>query len=106
MRAAQVDGAGAKKSWKFLQKYWHKGAFFQDEGDAGRDAVGGDAIFRRDYSSPTGDDKMDKTVLPKVGALRPNARHSHMHCQSVHFCRSIFMPMRRGHSAQSMFARG
>ena len=59
--------AGApKKSWKFLQKYWHKGAFFQDAGDAGRDAVGGDAIFRRDFSAPTGDDKMDKTVLPKV----------------------------------------
>ena len=62
----QVDGKGPKKSWKFLQKYWHKGAFFQDEGDAGRDAVGGDAIFRRDYSAPTGEDKMDKTVLPKV----------------------------------------
>ena len=67
MWLAQVDGAGAKKSWKFLQKYWHKGAFFQDEGDAGRNAVGGDDIFRRDYSGPTGEDKMDKTVLPKVG---------------------------------------
>ena len=62
----QDDSRGPKKSWKFLQKYWHKGAFFQDEGDAGKDAVGGDTIFRRDYSAPTGDDKMDKTVLPKV----------------------------------------
>ena len=35
--------------------------------------MGGDAIFRRDYSSPTGDDKMDKTVLPKVGTLYLNA---------------------------------
>lgn len=67
MLCALQDGAGApKKSWKFLQKYWHKGAFFQDAGDAGRDAVGGDAIFRRDFSAPTGDDKMDKTVLPKA----------------------------------------
>ncbi len=64
--AVQDDSRGPKKSWKFLQKYWHKGAFFQDEGDAGKDAVGGDSIFRRDYSAPTGDDKMDKTVLPKV----------------------------------------
>lgn len=62
----QDDRRGPKKSWKFLQKYWHKGAFFQDEGDAGKDAVGGDNIFGRDYSAPTGDDKMDKTVLPKV----------------------------------------
>ncbi|CAK0784323.1 hypothetical protein CVIRNUC_007527 [Coccomyxa viridis] len=79
----KVDGAGAKKSWKFLQKYWHKGAFFQDEGDAGRDAVGGDAIFRRDYSSPTGDDKMDKTVLPKVMQVknfgrRGRTKHTHL----------------------------
>ena len=65
-RLLQDDQRGAKKSWKFLQKYWHKGAFFQDEGDAGKDAVGGDSIFRRDYSAPTGDDKMDKSVLPKV----------------------------------------
>ena len=63
---AQDDGMGQKKSWKFLQKYWHKGAFFQDAGDAGKDAVGGDNIFRRDFSAPTGDDKMDKSVLPKA----------------------------------------
>ena len=62
----QDDRRGPKKSWKFLQKYWHKGAFFQDEGDAGTDADGGDSGIRRDYSAPTGDDKMDKTVLPKV----------------------------------------
>lgn len=63
---AQDDGKSTKKSWKFLQKYWHKGAFFQDAGDAGKDAVGGDDIFRRDFSAPTGDDKMDKSVLPKA----------------------------------------
>lgn len=65
---AQVDAKAPKKSWKFLQKYWHKGAFFQDAGDAGMDAVGGDDIFRRDYSEATGEDKMDKSVLPKVRA--------------------------------------
>ena len=75
--------AGApKKSWKFLQKYWHKGAFFQDAGDAGRDAVGGDAIFTRDFSAPTGDDKMDKTVLPKVlcALFSLPAVHRRHHC--------------------------
>ena len=25
----KVDTKGPKKSWKFMQKYWHKGAFFQ-----------------------------------------------------------------------------
>lgn len=64
-----MESKAPKKSWKFLQKYWHKGAFFQDAGDAGKDAVGGDNIFRRDYSAPTGEDKMDKTILPKARAL-------------------------------------
>lgn len=54
-----------KKKWKFMQKYYHKGAFFQTESDD-RDGAGGDDIFRRDFSAPTGEDKMDKTILPKV----------------------------------------
>ncbi|CAM6037547.1 unnamed protein product [Sphagnum compactum] len=57
--------ASSKKKWKFMQKYYHKGAFFQSESDD-RDAAGGDAIYRRDFSAPTGEDKMDKTILPKV----------------------------------------
>ncbi|GKC29205.1 hypothetical protein Tco_1036499 [Tanacetum coccineum] len=28
--------------------------------------AGADGVYRRDYSSPTGEDKMDKTILPKV----------------------------------------
>eukprot|EP00897_Mesotaenium_endlicherianum_P003419 jgi/Mesen1/3104/ME000184S02165 len=55
-----------KKKWKFMQKYFHKGAFFQDSPDD-RGGTAGDAeIYRRDFSAPTGDDKMDRTVLPKV----------------------------------------
>jgi microfibrillar-associated protein 1 len=57
--------ASSKKKWKFMQKYYHKGAFFQSESDD-RDAAGGDTIYRRDFSAPTGEDKMDKTILPKV----------------------------------------
>ncbi len=57
-----------KKKWRFLQKYWHKGAFFQDVPDAADKGAGGDEIFGRDFSAPTGDDKMDKTVLPKARA--------------------------------------
>ncbi|CAI0385116.1 unnamed protein product [Linum tenue] len=46
-----------KQKWRFMQKYFHKGAFFQDEGDN---------VFKRDFSAPTGEDKMDKSILPKV----------------------------------------
>ena len=55
-----------KEKWRFLQKYWHKGAFFQETSDNpySRDQV--DEVYARDYSAPTGEDKLDKSVLPKV----------------------------------------
>mmetsp|Transcript_33709 Transcript_33709/g.95363 ORF Transcript_33709/g.95363 Transcript_33709/m.95363 type:complete len:462 (-) Transcript_33709:1053-2438(-) len=53
------------KKWNFMQKYWHKGAYFQEATD-GKDRTGVDEIFRRDFSGPTGEDKMDKAMLPKV----------------------------------------
>lgn len=57
-----------KKKWKFLQKYWHKGAFFQGEDEAG-DSILGD-ILRRDYDAPTGEDKFDKQMLPQIMQVR------------------------------------
>lgn len=36
--------------------------------DASDKGAGGDAIFTRDFSAPTGEDKMDKSVLPKARA--------------------------------------
>jgi microfibrillar-associated protein 1 len=44
-----------KAKWNFLQKYWHKGAFYQDQD-----------ILARDYNAPTEADRIDKTNLPKV----------------------------------------
>ncbi|CAK9319630.1 unnamed protein product [Citrullus colocynthis] len=55
-----------KQKWKFMQKYYHKGAFFQEDADDNAGTAGSDSIFHRDFSSPTGEDKMDKTILPKV----------------------------------------
>ena len=47
-----------RKRWNFMQKYYHRGAFFQEE-------VGVDDC-RRDFSTPTGEDRMDKSILPKI----------------------------------------
>lgn len=58
--------ATTKQKWRFMQKYYHKGAFFQSTPDDRAGTAGADEIFRRDFSSPTGEDKMDKTILPKV----------------------------------------
>ncbi|XP_068635696.1 uncharacterized protein [Aristolochia californica] len=55
-----------KQKWRFMQKYYHKGAFFQSNVDD-RSATGGsDGLYQRDFSAPTGEDKMDKSILPKV----------------------------------------
>ncbi|GFR53049.1 hypothetical protein Agub_g15750 [Astrephomene gubernaculifera] len=58
--------ASPKSRWNFLQKYWHKGAYFQEAPDDTRGTAGSDAIYTRDYSAPTGMDKVDKSLLPKV----------------------------------------
>ena len=56
-----------KKAWKFMQKYWHRGAFFQEPSDGVRGKEQRpDDIFLRDYSAPTGEDKLNKDMLPKV----------------------------------------
>ncbi|PKA64627.1 hypothetical protein AXF42_Ash007374 [Apostasia shenzhenica] len=56
----------SKQKWRFMQKYYHKGAFFQSDADDQAVTAGTDEIYRRDFSAPTGEDKMDKSILPKV----------------------------------------
>ncbi|KAI9339647.1 hypothetical protein BDR26DRAFT_380327, partial [Obelidium mucronatum] len=45
-----------KASYKFMQKYYHKGAFFTDE----------EIVAKRDFNQPTLEDKFDKSILPEV----------------------------------------
>eukprot|EP01012_Entosiphon_sulcatum_P064757 TRINITY_DN93603_c0_g1_i1.p1 TRINITY_DN93603_c0_g1~~TRINITY_DN93603_c0_g1_i1.p1 ORF type:complete len:525 (+),score=132.51 TRINITY_DN93603_c0_g1_i1:32-1576(+) len=49
--------------WKFMQKYYHKGAFFMDTAEKG---VLKEEVYRRDYGLATGEDKFDKEMLPKI----------------------------------------
>lgn len=53
--------ATASGQYKFLQKYYHKGAFYQDEHRE---------ILSRDYTAPTGSDRTDKDVLPEFMQVR------------------------------------
>ncbi|KAJ1702633.1 hypothetical protein LUZ63_002412 [Rhynchospora breviuscula] len=65
-RNPKANQGGSKQKWKFMQKYYHKGAFFQSESDDRAATAGTDDIYTRDFSAPTGEDKMDKSILPKV----------------------------------------
>lgn len=49
-----------KSKLQYLQKYYHKGAFFANEKQDDMDHV-----FNRDYNLPTWEDKIDKSNLPK-----------------------------------------
>ena len=45
-----------KVPYRFMQKFYHKGVFFQDSDDP---------IFHRDYNTAVGEDLWDKSELPK-----------------------------------------
>lgn len=53
----QITNKGVKGKYKFLQKYYHRGAFYLDREET---------VFKQDFSEPTLEDHFDKTILPKV----------------------------------------
>jgi len=61
----RLDYGKEKEKWKFLQKYYHKGAYFQEEDETGNAKIG--PVMMRDYGAPTGKDAIgDKAAMPKV----------------------------------------
>ncbi|KAM9311103.1 microfibrillar-associated protein 1 [Gastrophryne carolinensis] len=52
-----ITNKALKGKYKFLQKYYHRGAFFMNEDED---------VYKRDFSAPTLEDHFNKTILPKV----------------------------------------
>lgn len=68
------------KQFNFLQKYYHRGGFFQDKARTGEEP-----LYNRDYHEPLEEEKFDKQLLPKAMQLRRGqfgkkgqVKHSHL----------------------------
>jgi len=64
-RAQKLRDEKPKGSQKFLQKYWHKGAFHQDE----------EILHKRDYTEAT-ESTVDISMLPKVMQVKNFGKRS------------------------------
>jgi len=65
----RMDEGAAKreeaKQFGFLQKYFHRGGFFQDKATTGEEP-----LYNRDYHEPTAEETFDKSILPKAMQVR------------------------------------
>ena len=94
-RMGKFDNKEVDKSkYKFLQKYYHKGAFYVDE----KSLKGKDDVRVRDYSAPTLADKgVNREALPKMMQVknfgkRGRTKYTHLVDQDTTFVDRSFAP--------------
>ena len=81
-RAQRGDAGKDKAQWKFLQKYYHRGAYFQDEDETGNNKLG--PVMMQDFGGATGNDRIgDKSALPapmqvKNFGMRSQVKWTHL----------------------------
>jgi microfibrillar-associated protein 1 len=68
--AKRAEQEKEKPKMAFMQKYYHKGAFFQESADDAFGTAGPDEIYKRDFSAPTAEEKFDKSILPAAMQVR------------------------------------
>ncbi|KAJ3259105.1 Microfibrillar-associated protein 1 [Boothiomyces macroporosus] len=66
-----------KTKYRFLQKYYHKGAFYVGEGKVG------EALAKTDEAAPTAQDMADRTAMPSVlqvknFGMRSRTKYTHL----------------------------
>ena len=91
-------GKGKERELKFMQKYYHKGAFYMDDDSLRKDknvAAVKDDVRERDYDAATGEDQFDFAALPKVLQVKKFGRtgrtkYTHMKDQDTSDKDSLF----------------
>ncbi|SOV81187.1 micro-fibrillar-associated protein, putative [Plasmodium sp. gorilla clade G3] len=68
-----------KRKMLFMQKYYHKGGFYQDLFEEGKEE-----IYLRDYNEPVYEDKVDRQNLPKVLQVRRGKFGKHGQSKYTH----------------------
>ena len=84
-----------KSKINFLQKYYHKGVFFQDEAENNENH-----IYNRDFNLPTWEDKVDRTNLPSILAKRrgnlfkkSQSKYTHLNAEdTTNFDKNYIIP--------------
>eukprot|EP00397_Hematodinium_sp_SG-2012_P031731 GEMP01033721.1.p1 GENE.GEMP01033721.1~~GEMP01033721.1.p1 ORF type:complete len:580 (-),score=196.04 GEMP01033721.1:369-2078(-) len=79
-RLAALNPKPKRSEYTFLQKYYHKGAFFMDAA-----ADGSEQLYQRDFNAPLAEEKVDKSALPKAMQMRrgnwgkkSQVKHTHL----------------------------
>ena len=81
-RKQRTDYGAEKGQWKYLQKYYHKGAYFQDEDESGNAKMG--AVMQQDFGAATGKDALgDTSAMPapmqvKNFGMRSQVKWTHL----------------------------
>ncbi|UKK02626.2 microfibrillar-associated protein [Theileria orientalis] len=68
-----------KGKLRFLQKYYHRGAFFMDKLQDKSEP-----LYARDFNAPTADDLIDKSMLPKPMQVRRGLYGKHGQVKHTH----------------------
>ena len=72
----RTDHNQEKEKWRYLQKYYHKGAYFQDEDETGNNKLG--PVMQQDFGQATGADARVKDIeaLPKIMQVKNFGKRS------------------------------